>query len=61
MKFFKSFYDSLGNTKEQKFKRFWLLVITGGIFTMLIVNVGYEKEKGGFYFKPLDISIKKGE
>ena len=60
MKFFKSFYESLGNSKEQRFKRLWLLIITIGIFTMLIINVGYEKEKGGFYLKPLDISIKKG-
>ena len=59
MNFFKSFYNGLGKTTEKRFKRFLLLIITVGIITMLIVNVGYEKEKGGFYFKPLDISITK--
>jgi arabinogalactan endo-1,4-beta-galactosidase len=26
----------------------------------MIINVGYDKAKGGFYWKPADISIKKG-
>jgi hypothetical protein len=61
MKFIKWFYESLGNSKEQRFKRLWLLIVTLGVIIMLTVNIGYEKSKGGLYWKPADISIKKGE
>lgn len=58
MKFFKAFYESLGNSKEQRFKRLWVLIVTIGLFSMLILNVGYDEHKGGCYFKPLDVDIK---
>jgi len=58
MKFIKWFYESLGNNKSQRFWRLFLLIVTIGVITMLIINVGYEKSKG-IYWKPADISIKK--
>jgi hypothetical protein len=61
MKFIKWFYESLGNSKDQRFKRLWILIMTLGVIIMLTVNIGYEKSKGGLYWKPADISIKKGE
>jgi len=57
MKFFKWFYMGLGNSKEQRFKRLMIIIVTIGIFSVLIVNVGYDKSKGGVYWKPADISI----
>ena len=60
MKFIKWFYEAIGNNKEQRFKRLLTLIITIGVITMFIVNVGYDKTKGGIYWKPADISIKKG-
>jgi len=60
MRFIKWFYMALGNNKEQRFKRLLALIVTIGIITMMIVNVGYDKTKGGLYWKPADISIKKG-
>lgn len=58
MKFIKWFYESLGNNKGQRFWRLFLLIITIGVISMMIINVGYEKEKG-FFWKPADISINK--
>jgi len=59
MKIVKWFYEALGNNKEQRFRRLLLLIITIGFISMMIINVGYEKEKGGLYWKPADISLKK--
>jgi hypothetical protein len=42
---------------------FWKIIIIFFIimfFVSMIINVGYDKAKGGFYWKPADISIKKG-
>jgi protein tyrosine phosphatase len=60
MKFIKWFYEAIGNNKSQRFWRLFILIVTIGVITMLIVNVGYDKTKGGIYWKPADISIKKG-
>lgn len=59
MKFLKWFYEGLGNNKEQRFKRLMIIIVTMGIISMMIINVGYDKSKGGIYWKPADISIKK--
>ena len=59
MNFLKWFYESLGNSKSQRFWRLFLLIVTLGVITMLIINVGYDKSKG-LYWKPADISINKG-
>ena len=58
MNTFLKFYNALGNSKGQKFFRFFLLVITIGIITVAIINVGYNKEKG-FYWMPADIHYNK--
>lgn len=58
MKVFKWFYESLGNSKGQRFRRLVSLVIIIGVIVIAVFNVGYDKNKG-FYFKPLDVSIKK--
>lgn len=58
--FLKWFYKSLGNNKSQRFWRLILLIITIGVISMLIINIGYDKNKGGVFWKPADISIKKG-
>jgi hypothetical protein len=38
-----------------------IMLITIGIIYVLNVNLGYDKTKGGFYWKPLDahIEVKK--
>ena len=54
------FYNLLGNSKKEKFTRFLILVSVILISLMMIINVGYDKTKGGCYWKPADISIKKG-
>ena len=59
MKAIKWFYESLGNSKEQRFKRLIILIITFGVISMMIINVGYDKTKGGLYWKPADISLNK--
>ena len=59
MNIFFRFYNMLGNSKGQRFSRFMILILTIGIISMLIVNLGYDKTKGGWYWKPADISIKK--
>ena len=53
------FYNLLGNSKKEKFTRFLILVSVILISLMMIINVGYDKGKG-CYWKPADISIKKG-
>ena len=58
MKFFKWFYESLGNNKGQRFRRLVFLVLVVGIVIVAIFNVGYDKNKG-IYWKPLDVSINK--
>lgn len=58
MKFIKWFYESLGNNKSQRFWRLFLLIVTIGVITMLIINVGYDSKKG-IYWKPADIHINK--
>jgi len=60
VKFFKAFYEGLGNTKKQRFNRFLLLVVIVGIGLNLFFNIGYSKEKG-LYWKPFDasVSVKK--
>lgn len=59
MKFLKWFYESLGNSKSQRFWRLLLLVMIVGVIVMGVVNVGYDKTKGGLYWKPADISLRK--
>lgn len=49
-----------GTDKNKRFVRLIIFIITIGIIIMMTVNVGYEKSKGGLYWKPADISIKKG-
>jgi len=60
----KKFYTMLGNNNKERFTRFLLLIITIFVCIMLIINAGYDKTKGGLfggcYWKPADISIKKG-
>jgi alpha-N-acetylglucosamine transferase len=58
MKILAKMYFALGANKSQRFFRFLLLVITVGIISMLIINVGYDKSKGGIYWKPFDISVE---
>jgi len=57
MKLFAKMYENLGTNKAQRFFRFLLLLIVVGVISMLIINVGYEKSKGGIYWKPFDISV----
>jgi hypothetical protein len=59
MNFFFKFYNMLGNTKHQRFIRFIILIVIIGFISMLSINLGYDKTKGGWYWKPADISIKK--
>ncbi len=54
-----NFYKALGNNKKDRFYRFLLLFIVLGIITMAIINVGYDKKKGGWFWKPADIHINK--
>jgi hypothetical protein len=58
MKFIKWFYDNLGNTKAQRFRRLILLLALIGFIITAVFNVGYDKNKG-VYWKPLDVSINK--
>ena len=58
MKLLAKMYLALGANKSQRFFRFLILVITVGIISMLIINVGYDKSKGGIYWKPFDISVE---
>ena len=58
MKLFAKMYEALGTNKGQRFFRFLLLLIVVGVISMLIINVGYEKSKGGIYWKPFDISVE---
>jgi hypothetical protein len=42
---------------------FWKVLMTLVVIFLsisMIINVGYDKDKGGCYWKPADISIKKG-
>lgn len=48
----------LGTDKNKRFTRLMILILTIGIISMGIINVGYKD--GKFYWKPADISIKKG-
>jgi hypothetical protein len=57
MKLFAKMYENLGTNKGQRFFRFLLLLVVVGVISMLIINVGYEKSKGGIYWKPFDISV----
>jgi hypothetical protein len=54
----KKIWLMIGNNNKQRFFRlliiFWSLVIGFN----LIFNVGYDKSKGGLYYKPLDASIE---
>jgi len=59
IKFFKYFYNVLGNNKSQRFRRLLLLLALIGLIVSSIINFGYDKGKGGFYWKPADISINK--
>ena len=52
------FYNMLGNNKKEKFTRLMMMFAMIGLFTMLIINVGYDK-KQGCYWKPADIHINK--
>ena len=47
-----------GNTSAQRFKRLMIILITIGIIYVLNVNLGYDKTKGGFYWKPLDAHVE---
>jgi hypothetical protein len=51
----------LGTNSKQAFKRVIILIITIGVFTTLILNVGCGIKDGQFFFewKPADVSIKK--
>lgn len=57
LKFFGTMYEGLGTNKGQRFFRFLLLIIVIGFISMLIINVGYDKTKGGIFWKPFDISV----
>ena len=57
MNLFFKFYNMHGNTKGQGFSRFMILILTIGLISMLIINLGYKD--GKWYWKPADISIKK--
>jgi len=57
MKLLAKMYENLGTNKGQRFFRFLLLIITIGVISMLIINVGYDKTKGGIFWKPFDISV----
>lgn len=59
MKFIKWFYEALGNSKEQRFTRLMIIIITIGLFTVSIINIGYED--GKFYWKPANISYSGGK
>lgn len=59
MNFFLKFWTILGKNTTQRFWRLMLLIWTLIIGFNLAVNVGYEKEKGGLYWKPFDVSIHK--
>ena len=49
-----------GTDKNKRFVRLIALIATIGVISMMIINVGYDKSKGGLYWKPADISIRKG-
>jgi hypothetical protein len=51
----------LGKNQKQAFKRIIILIAMIGLFTTLILNVGFGFQNGKFYFtwRPADVSIKK--
>ena len=57
MKFFKWFYESLGNSKSQRFWRLTFLIFIIGVIIVAVFNVGYKD--GKIFWKPLDVSINK--
>jgi hypothetical protein len=59
MNTFLKFYNNLGNNKGERFFRFLMLVFLIGLITVATINLGYDKSKGGLYWKPADISIHK--
>jgi len=59
IKFLQWFYNGLGNSKSQRFFRLLMLVGLIGVISMASINIGYDKTKGGLFWKPADISIHK--
>lgn len=59
MKFLKWFYENLGTNRGQRFRRLFFLIFLIGVILVAIFNVGYDGRKGGFFWKPLDVSINK--
>lgn len=50
-----------GKTAKQRFNRLMMLLALIGLIYVLNVNLGYEKSKGGFYWKPLDAKVTVGK
>ena len=48
-----------GSDKNKRFIRLIIFIITIGIISMAIINVGYEN--GKFYWKPANISYSGGK
>ena len=59
MKTIKAIWTMIGNNNSQRFWRLMIFVWSIVIATNLIINVGYEKEKGGWYWKPADVGYHK--
>jgi anti-sigma-K factor RskA len=55
MKAVQKIWNMIGNNNQQRFWRLIILIITITICFNLAVNVGYDKSKGGWYWKPFDI------
>lgn len=57
----KKFWLMIGNNNSQRFWRLMAIVWSTVIAINLVVNVGYEKSKGGWYWKPADVGYHRGE
>lgn len=55
----KKLWLMIGNNNNQRFRRLIILIVTLTISFNLVVNVGYEKSKGGWYWKPADVGYHK--
>lgn len=60
MKILNAIWTKIGNNNSQRFWRLMMLIWTCILAFNLAVNLGYDKTKGGWYWKPFDVSYHKG-
>lgn len=56
----KQLWFMLGNNNKQRFFRLMIIIWSAILAFNLSVNLGYDKSKGGWYWKPFDVSYHRG-